>query len=370
MILGQARDDDTYTMSQNSWKFYTTSADAWEAMILDIEKASHSIDLEQFIFGHDSIGHQFVALLKNKSLSGVRVRMILDSAGSFAFYNSKHVKELEAAGVEIKFYNPISPWRVRNIFSWYWRNHRKILIIDNEIAYTGGVGLDAMMAKWRDTEVRFAGAVLVEVQYIFNRMWQITTEGRFKRFRLDRYHEADFRFLTNSPHFRQRYYYRRLARSIRKATNYIYLTTPYFIPNQRLTFALARAAQRGVDVRLITPKHSDHPVVDLARNSYYALAMKAGIRIYHYEGETLHAKTVVIDDTWATVGSSNLDNLSLLFNYEANLVSTDQGFVSDLKDHFINDLLASTELELIEWQKRSWAIKLMELLTWPFHSLM
>lgn len=357
-------------MSEKSWQFYTTSADAWQAMIFDIENAKYSIDLEQFVFGHDEVGHRFAEILKRKSLSGVKVRLILDSAGSFGFYNSEHVKELETAGVEVRFYNPISPWRVRNIFSWYWRDHRKILIIDNELAYTGGVGLEAGMASWRDTEVRFTGQVIHEVQYVFSRMWQIAGEGRFKRFRLDRYQEADFRFLTNSPHFRQRYYYRRLARSIRKATNYIYLTTPYFIPNQRLTFALARAAQRGVDVRLITPKHSDHSIVDLARNSYYALALKAGVRIYHYEGETLHTKTIVIDDAWATIGSSNLDNLSLLFNYEANLVSINREFVADLKDHFVNDLLTSSELVLVEWQKRSWLIKLMELLTWPFHSLM
>jgi len=339
-------------------------------MVLDIENAKHSIDLEQFLLGHDEIGHRFVEILKNKSLSGVKVRIILDSAGSFAFFNSEHVKELKTAGVEIRFYNPISPWRVRNIFSWYWRDHRKILIIDNEIAYTGGVGLESAMAKWRDTEVRITGVVLQEVQYIFNRMWQIIDERKFKRFRLDRYQDASFRFITNSPHFSQRLFYRRLVRSIRLAKNYIYLTTPYFIPNQRLSFILARAARRGVDVRLITPKQSDHPLVDQARNSYFALAMKAGVRIYHYEGETLHAKTAVIDDNWATIGSSNLDNLSLLFNYEANLISTDKNFVADLKEHFVNDLLLSTELEPAEWKKRSWVIKFIELLTWPFHGLM
>ncbi|MEI8361299.1 MAG: phospholipase D-like domain-containing protein [bacterium] len=357
-------------MSDKFWQFYTTSADAWHAMISDIEKAQISIDLEQFVFAHDQVGHQFIEILKHKALKGVKVRLILDSAGSFAIYNSGHVKELQTAGVQINFYNPISPWRVRNIFSWYWRDHRKILLIDGKLGYTGGVGLEKQMEKWRDTEVRFSGGVVREAQYVFNRMWQITSDGKFKRFRLEKYKNNEMRFITNSPHFRQRFYYRRLIRAIRKAQNYVYLTTPYFIPNQRLTFTLARAAKRGVDIRLITPKQSDHPIVDLARNSYYTLAMRAGIKIYHYEGETLHAKTVVIDDNFATVGSSNLDNLSLLFNYEANLVSINHGFVAELKDHFVNDLLNSTLLDRFEWQKRSKVIKFIEFLTWPFHSLM
>jgi cardiolipin synthase A/B len=201
-------------------------------------------------------------------------------------------------------------------------------------------------------------------------MWQIIEAGHFCRFRLDRYKMADFRFWTNSPHFRQRYYYRRLAREIRRADKYIYLTTPYFIPNQRLSISLAMAVRRGVDVRLITPRHSDHRFVDLARNSYYSLALKAGVKIYHYDGATLHAKTVIIDDEWASIGSANLDNLSLLFNYEANLVSTDRAFVAELKDHFVNDLLQSERLELEKWQQRSIMVKFLELLTWPFHSLM
>ena len=357
-------------MNDTSWKFYTNTEEAWQAMLLAIHEAKNSIDLEQFIFSNDEIGSKFIELIKMKADEGVKVRLLLDSAGSYGFYNSQIIEELKRANIEVSFYNPISPWRLHNITSWYWRNHRKLLIIDNEIAFTGGVGIEYVMKDWRDTEVRLTGQVVFEMSYIFNRMWQITSEGRFKRFRLDRWQENEFRFWTNSPHFRQRFYYRRLIKAIKRAKKYVYLTTPYFIPNQHLLFVLSRAAMNKVDVRLITPEHSDHHFVDHARNSYYTLALKAGVKIYHYKNQVLHAKTVVIDDNWSSVGSANLDNLSLLFNYEANLISTNQQFVGELKEHFVNDLLNSEELTKSSWSNRSTWYKFMELLTWPFHGLM
>jgi cardiolipin synthase len=357
-------------MSETAWQFYLTGQEAWSAMLADLVKAERSIELEQFIFLADQAGQPFVELLAAKAAAGISVRILVDYVGSFSFVNSKTAAKLSQAGVKIAYYNPIKPWRLDNFTAWFWRDHRKILLIDREIAYTGGLGIAASMTDWRDTVVRLEGAVIAEISYVFERMWQITAEGRFRRFRLERHSRAPFRFWSNSPHFRQRFFYRRLTRAISRAKNHIYLTTPYFIPSQRLLFLLVRAARRGVDVRLITPEHSDHPLVDLARNSYYALALAAGLRIYHFQGRIMHAKTVVIDDYWSSVGSANLDNLSLLFNYEANLVSEDRSFAATIKEQFVNDMLAAKKIEPEEWRQRSWLAKVLEIATWPFHGLL
>lgn len=339
-------------------------------MLADIRLAKTSIDIEQFVFLADDIGREFISLLQEKAKAGVRVRMLVDYVGSFNFVNSSLAKELEACGAEVRAYNPIRPWQFHLRTSWFLRDHRKILIVDDLIFHTGGVGVEALMKEWRDTQARFEGEIVTEASYIFNRMWQMAGEGHFMRFRLDRFKENSFRFLTNSPHFRQRYLYRRLRRSVARAKNYIYLTTPYFIPNSRFLYSLIRAANRGVDVRLVTPERSDHPFVDQARNSYYTLCLRAGIKIYHYKEQVMHAKTAVIDDVWATVGSANLDNLSLLLNYEANVVSCNPLFVAEIKDQFVNDMLNSELLEPEQWFRRPIIDKLKELLTWPFHGLM
>jgi cardiolipin synthase len=353
-----------------TWQFHLKTDEVWQSMLEDIKGARETVDIEQFIVVADGIGKQFIDLLAEKAKRGVKVRLLVDYVGSFNFVNSASAKELEASGVQIRIYNPIKPWQFHLRTSWFLRDHRKILIVDQRIFHTGGVGIEDAMRDWRDTQVRFEGEVVNEAVYIFNRMWQMAGEGHFMRFRLDRFKEGAFRFLTNSPHFRQRYLYRRLRRSVARAKDYIYLTTPYFIPNSRFLYSLIRASNRGVDVRLITPEHSDHPFVDRAKNSYYTLCMRAGIKIYHYQGQVMHAKTAVIDDGWATVGSANLDNLSLLLNYEANVVSSDKMFVAAVKEQFINDMLSSVELEPEQWHSRPVWAKIQELLTWPFHGLM
>ena len=133
---------------------------------------------------------------------------------------------------------------------------------------------------------------------------------------------------------------------------------------------LRLAARRGVDVRLIVPNASDHPIVDIATQSYFWIMLKAGVRIYLYRDHVLHAKTVIIDDDWASVGSANLDSLSLLLNYEANLVGTNHTFVSELRGHFMEDLNRSREVIFSDWKKRSWFRKLFEAITWPIHKFL
>lgn len=350
-----------------SWQFYRTPGDAWAAMLADCEAAKRTIDLEQYLFANDKIGRQFAEVLMRKARAGVRVRALLDGAGSFGMFVSGLPAEMRRAGVQIQFFNPISPWRVHNILSWYFRDHRKIIVIDGKMGHVGGVCVEEAMAGWRDTHLRIKDPVVGEMADAFDGIWSYVTLGGKRSFPKSMSQSRDFSFLTNSPRLRERFIYWALINVIRGATSHVYLTSPYFIPDPRFFRVLRRAARRGVDVRLLVSGPSDHPFVDIASNSYYQRAFRAGIHIFRYQGRRLHAKTAVVDGRWATVGTTNLDNLSLLFNYEGNIVTTNPKMISELERQFGEDLKNSHEVSRKEWRRRPRLQKFLEKVMWPFH---
>lgn len=357
-------------MPEKNWQLYLNSEDAWSAMLDDCRTATVSIDFEQFILLNDEIGQQFFEVFKAKAGEGVKVRLLCDAAGSYSFYNSGLPGTLRKLGMEIRFFNPIKPWRLHNISSWFFRDHRKLLVIDGKVGYTGGVGVEKKLSGWRDVQVRLVGPAVAEMAYAFDKMWRMVGERRFLKYRFGQFGANAFHFFTNSPHFRQRFYYRRLIRAIRSAKDYIYLTTPYFVPSQHFSLILKQAARRGVDVRLLLPEKSDHNLADTAAQAHFAGFLRAGVKIYRFKNGMIHGKTVIVDDRWASAGSCNLDNLSLLFNYEANLVSEDPAFVAELKDCFVNDLLVCQPVEPGAWFARSLYQRFWEWLSLPFHGLL
>jgi cardiolipin synthase len=298
------------------------------------------------------------------------VRLLLDTVGSYAFYISRLPEELQRSGIEVHFFNPISPWRIANFTSNFFRTHKKLLVIDREIVHTGGVNIRDDLKLWRDCHVCLIGELAEEASFIFARMWRTVEQGKFLPFKKPSVYVKNFSFRTNSPHLRQRFIYNELIEVIRNAKKYIYLTTPYFVPDIRLLRVLRLAAKRGVDVRLLLPLSSNHPVVDLAGQSFFTLLLKAGIKIYRYSDPMLHAKTAVIDREWATVGSFNLDSLSLLFNYELNVVSNSEDFAFELQEFFMKDLQHAHQVLAGEWYKRSFLHKFIEVITWPIHKFL
>jgi len=358
-------------MSPTTWKFYLRSANAWEIMCADCDAARESIDIEQFIFGYDEIGKKFFEILKRKAAEGVKVRIMCDAVGSSDLLNFKASGTLAAKGIAIVFFNRIQPWRVGNISSWFLRDHRKILLVDRMVAHIGGVGIEDRMKDWRDTNVRLTGPVVSEIQAGFDRMWMTPSRYKFSQYEPLFKEGEDFSFLLNSPQFRGRYVYHDLRRTIRKAKKYIYLSTPYFVPSILIFTSLIRAARRGVDVRILVPGLSDVQIAHIAAGSYFLLAMKAGIRIYIYNERTvLHAKTGVVDDAWGNVGSANIDNLSLLLNFEGNLRSSDPRFIADLKQQFMDDISVSRLLTKEDWIARPILLKILEIITWPLHGIL
>jgi cardiolipin synthase len=336
-------------------------------MLADCEAAKETIDLEQYLFINDRIGRRFAETLMRKARQGVRVRVLLDSGGSFGVFLSGLPAEMQRAGVQVLFFNPISPWRVHNILSWYFRDHRKILVVDGKFGHVGGVCVEDIMADWRDTQLRIEDPVVGEMSEAFERMWRYVTLGGKRSFPKLASRSGDFSFLTNSPRLRQRFIYWALINAIRGATSRVYLTSPYFIPDPRFFRVLRRVARRGVDVRLLVSGPSDHPFVDIASNSYYQRAFRAGIHIFRYEGRRLHAKTAIVDGKWATVGTTNLDNLSLLFNYEGNVATTNSEMIAELGQQFQTDLEHAHEVSRKEWRQRPGLQKFLEKILWPFH---
>jgi cardiolipin synthase len=353
----------------DSWKFYRRVDETWDAMYADCEKAENSIDLEQFIYFNDEIGKKFNELFIKKSGEGVKVRILCDMVGGFGLYNSSAVKELKDAGVRLIFFNPVSIWRVDNFTSWIYRDHRKLLIIDSKVGYIGGVGINQNMKDWRDTQVRLKGEIISALAYVFERMWDGAENNIFLPFQPKFFSVNNSQIVTSSPYRGQRFIHRQILEVIRNAKKYIYITTPYFIPNRRLLRIIRLAGMRGVDVKIMMPANTDAWIVKIASGSFFNSLFRSGVGIYMYQKSVLHAKTMVIDDEWGMVGSANMDNLSLL-NYEANICTAEKDFVLEIKKDFLADLEDSKKLIPFEWHNRPLRTRLLELLTRPFGGIL
>lgn len=329
--------------------------------------ARRSISLEQYIFENDQIGRDFADIFIKKNREGVRIRILCDMVGSLSFYNSKIPALLRSHGIEVRFFNPIQLWRVYTFSSWFFRNHRKILIVDDNISFTGGIGLRLNMRSWRDTYAKFTGeGITNEIKRAFEEMWEFSKARSFgDRTKKSGVFAKGFQFLTNSPHLGKRFFYHEFIESIRNAQTYCYITTPYFVPDRRLVRVLSMAALRGVDVVVLIPEYSNHPLADRASHIFFDRLLRSGVHIYRYQGNMLHAKTAVIDNKWSTIGSFNLDSLSFTWNYEANVVSTTEAFCEDLRKFFEKDLEQADELALVEWRDRSFLDKMKEKLITP-----
>lgn len=354
-----------------NWRFYTSSQLAWEAMLIECQSAKKSIDIEHYIFASDRIGGRFIEVLKEKSKEGVVVRILLDMVGSFDFYNSSVPEELRKSGIEVKFFNIISPWRIHNLFSWFLRDHKKILVVDEKVGFTGGLGIRDNMTEWRDITARLEGNVVGEMRDSFLDMWMLAdSKNLFSKVKLIKKYVKRKDFITNDPYFRRRYLYHAITEALRGAKKNIYITTPYFIPDRKLSRVLRQAVRRGVDVKILLPLVFDVPIIGSGVESTFETTLRHGIKIFRYQPVFLHTKTIVVDDAWATFGSSNMDNLSFRFNHEANAVTNDRKCVNDLTAHFYEDLKNSKEVVYKEWRERPLIAKMREFFISKIRSLL
>jgi len=342
----------------------------YAAMREAIENARDTVNLETYIFRDDQEGRELAALLLKKQAEGVQVNLIYDGAGCFDTPNS-FFQRLRDGDVNTLEYNPLNPFKYGGS-QWYLleRDHRKILVVDDSLAITGGVNIGSRYSEslssgysdgmrrelWRDTDVRIEGPAVAEFQQLFLDTWARKKGPSLSRRRyfptLEKAGADLVRVVGSTPGKNNRTTYIMYAGAITFAVNSIHITAAYFVPDKEVVKALTEAAARGVDVKLILPSTSDHSLVFGAGRSYYTQLLKAGVKLFERRGRILHAKTAVIDGVWSTVGSTNMDLWSFLRNDEVNAVILGRSFAAQMEKMFAGDLEKSDPITLEQWEKR------------------
>lgn len=355
------------------------------AMMDAVREARDHINLETYIFEADEVGKRLAELLIEKSASGVIVNLIYDSVGGLSTPR-EFFDRMRKAGIAVLEYHPVNPLQAWGDWDINQRDHRKILVVDGRVAFTGGVNIsrvygrssssvlrsgrrqpdppDTKHAAWRDTHMQIEGPAVAEFQKLFRETWQRETG---KPLRAANYFpalapqgKALVRAIGSTPDMEDYAIYKTYISALAHADNYAYLTSAYFVPDGQMLQALIDAAQRGVDVRLIFPSFTDVEIILHAGRSYYDDLLAAGVRIYERKTAMLHAKTAVIDGVWSTIGSTNLDMRSFLHNDEVNAVILSTDFATRMEALFQRDLQESVEITAQQWQKRGLRQRLRE----------
>lgn len=349
----------------------------YEAMFAAIDQAKDHINMETFIIEDDEIGQRFAKVLIAKQTSGVQVNLIYDSVGSMntpaTFFDA-----LRASGINVLEYNPINPLVARKGWQVNQRDHRKLLIIDGQIAFVGGINISSVYSSssfgrskvaknkqpWRDTHLRMEGPVVGEFQKLFMGTWSrqkgdaLAAKNYFPETPVKGTEVV--RAIGSSPDEPYSQIYSTLISAINSAETQAFITNAYFVPDTKLLAALKEAVQRGVDVRLLLPGKTDSTLVFYASRSYYDELLAANVKIYERQDALLHAKTAMIDGVWSTIGSTNLDWRSFTNNQEINAVVLGQGFGAQMQSMFEKDLESSTLITLESWRSRSIAARIKE----------
>lgn len=352
------------------------------AMMDAVAAARDTINLETYIFDQDEIGLKFADLLIERQRAGVNVNVMYDSVGTLtvpqAFFD-----RMRAAGIHLLAFNPVNPAKARGKWEVNNRDHRKLMVVDGKVAFTGGINISSDYANsslfrsrskpadekdvgWRDTHIRIEGPAVAALQYSFIDNWVSQEAGELPERNyfppLVPVGDKIVRVLATRPD-RGFEIYKAFLVSIQEARKSIHITSAYFVPDRQIIEALCAAARRGVDVQLILPGVSDHGLVFHAGRAFYDELLSNGVKIYQLQVAVLHAKTAVIDGAWSTVGSANLDRRSFMHNYELNVVVLDPGFGKDMEAAFREDLRNSKQMTLEEWRKRPLTDRLKEMST-------
>lgn len=352
----------------------------FKALLAAIRDAKDHINMETYTIEDDEVGNRFADALIEKQGQGVQVNFIYDSVGAISAPKA-FFKRLTDSGIKILEYNPINPLNVKKGWNVNQRDHRKLLIVDGQTAFLGGVNISSVYsggsftqrssvrpeekAPWRDTHMQVDGPVVAEFQKLFLATWEkqkgepLAPRNYFPQ--LGNQGKEVVRAIGSSPDEPYTLMYATLISAISSAETGVYLTNAYFVPDPQLLAALKDAAQRGVDVKLILPSYTDSWLVFHTGRSYYEELLSAGVKIYERRDALLHAKTALIDGVWSTIGSTNLDWRSFLHNDEVNAVVLGQDFGGQMQAMFEKDLASSNPITLDEWNQRSIGTRLKEL---------
>jgi len=380
LLMEQAINADSPLVLGNKLVLLQDGPATYQAMFVAMRKARDHINLETYIFEDDEIGKQFAELLLERQAAGVQINLIYDSVG--CLHTPKEFFErLRAGGIQILEFNPINPltgnkkeWLLNN------RDHRKLLVVDGRIAFIGGINISASYSSgpsaksakkkgtnivgWRDTHLQIEGPVVAEFQKLFMDTWMkqkgepLAQKNYFPK--LGKQGDEIVRAIGSSSADPHSLIYLTLLSAIDNAEQQIHLTNAYFAPDPQFIKALIGAAQRGVEVKLILPSHTDSWAVFYAGRSHFSRLLRAGVKIYERRGAVMHSKTASIDGVWSTIGSTNLDWRSFVHNNELNASILGRDFSSQMDAMFAKDLAESDAVDLDRWEQRSLLFRLKE----------
>jgi cardiolipin synthase len=356
------------TVGSSEVTVYTYGEDLYRDMLHAINQAKSRIFFESFIWKGDAVGQAFKDALIDAANRGVKVYVVFDEFANLVvprsfFVFPKNIAVRRHPLVASGFRFP------RNT----GRDHRKLLVVDDHVGFIGGYNIGSLYATdWRDTHARLTGDIVWDVQNAFVDFWNLWS-GR---------HRAalpDFGSASWQPEIRiHRNIPRNMVYPIRgmylnavdRASHHIYMTHAYFIPDNDVLAALVRAARRGVDVRIIIPAESNHIVADWLSRGFYSHLLRNGVRLLLYQGAMVHAKTATIDGQWSTIGTANIDRLSLLGNYEINMEAFNRDVARQMEEIFAIDSTNTVELTLEAWQRRHAMMKFSETVLTPLRPLL
>jgi cardiolipin synthase A/B len=357
----------------NRAQLLLNGAEIFPAKLAAIRAARKTITYAQYVFEEGPPAADAAQALAERCRAGVRVHVLLDAVGALLM-PVEYRQWMTEAGCEVADYRPLRPWTIDRVNH---RNHRRIMVVDGKVGFTGGSGTSGKWSgdgkeegHWRDTDIMVEGPVVEQLQGAFVENWLEATgvalggADYFPR-PIGPKGGVDAQVVRSSPAGGSVAMYTMFLLAMASAQHSIYITNPYFVPDDKMIETLAQAARRGVRVVLLLPGAIDHNIVRQASRGQLGRLLESGVQIYEYRAALLHAKTMVIDSIWSTVGSTNLDRRSFELNEELNLVVYNADIASRLEQVFETDLAQSRQVTYQAWRNRTLISRVLEVLALP-----
>ncbi|WP_305085756.1 cardiolipin synthase [uncultured Clostridium sp.] len=355
--------------TNNEVKIYTNGEDKFKDLFNDIREAKSFIHIEYYIFRYDELGKSLIKELREKVKDGVEVRFVIDGMGSKKI-TKKIIREIESYGIKISVFFPgVLPHINMRI---NYRNHRKIVVIDGKIGYVGGFNVgDESVNKgkqfkfWRDTHIRIRGEAVSELNKRFILDWDYASGEKMGNMsmyfpNIDVIGDVGIQIVSSGPDHMEEYIKNSYMKIINNAKNYVYIQTPYLVPDSPMMEAIKISALSGVDVRIIVPGAPDHFFMEWMLSANIGLLIEYGVKIYRYDNGFIHAKTIVADGEVCSIGTANLDIRSFKLNFEVNAFIYNEKVAKEQENIFLEDQLKSKLVIKEEYDKRSRNLKIKE----------
>jgi len=362
----------------NAVEILLNGENIFPSLVDGLRSARRTISYAQYYFEDGPVARDVTEALAERCRAGVGANVLLDSFGSLSM-PYEYVDLMRASGCHVAFFRPLSPLALRRYNN---RNHRRIVVVDGRLGFTGGSGVSRkwmgngrVADHWRDTDVRIEGPVVEYLQAAFAENWLEATgmvlggDAYFPR-PIEKRGDVYVQVVRSTTGGATTAMYTSLLLAMASARKSVHVTNPYFVLDEKMTEALLDTVSRGVKIVVLVPGAIDHNIVRQASRAQFGRLLRAGVEIYEYAPALLHAKTMVIDGVWATIGSTNLDNRSLALDEELNVIVYDRGVAGQMERIFLDDVKLSRQVTYESWKKRGFAAKVLEVLALPIRDLL